>query len=233
MNRLIVLILSILFLNQCSLNKNSRIWDNEKKEVKTQANLKNVFLKKKKITTEFNHDLKLDLSKIKTNNLIVNNKNNYGAQDYSGTIKKVGSYKFSKLDFINEFDFKPLFLSDGLIFFDNKGTIIRYNDKQKVLWKKNYYSKAEKKLNPKLNFALDGENLLVIDSIAKYYSININSGEINWSKNNTYPFNSRIKKDKDKFFAIDYKNTLRCYNSNDGSECWSLQTEDSFTISGS
>ena len=75
--------------------------------------------------------------------------------------------------------------------------------------------------------------LLVTDSIAKYYSLNINSGELNWSKNNIYPFNSEIKKDKNKIFVIDYKNTLRCYNINDGSECWNLQTEDSFTISNS
>ena len=47
------------------------------------------------------------------------------------------------------------------------------------------------------------------------------------------PFNSEIKKNKNKFFVVDYKNTLRCYNINDGSECWNLQTEDSFTISNS
>jgi outer membrane protein assembly factor BamB len=230
-NRLIVLIFSIFFLNQCSFNKNSRIWDDENKEIKTQDNVKNAFLKERKITTEFNQDLKLNLENIQTNNIIVDSKNNYGAQDYNGTVKKIASYKFSRLEDVNELDFKPFFLSDGLIFFDNKGTIIKYNNKQKILWKKNFYSKAEKKLNPKLNFALDGENLLIIDSIAKYYSINITSGELNWSKNNIYPFNSEIKKDKNKFFVIDYKNTLKCYYINDGSECWNLQTEDSFTIS--
>ena len=36
-----------------------------------------------------------------------------------------------------------------------------------------------------------------------------------------------------KIFVIDYKNTLRCYKIDDGSECWNLQTEDSFTISNS
>jgi len=80
---------------------------------------------------------------------------------------------------------------------------------------------------------LDAENLLVTDSIAKYYSININSGELNWSKNNTYPFNSDIKKYKNKIFVIDYKNTLRCYEIKNGNECWNLKTEDSFTISNS
>ena len=69
------------------------------------------------------------------------------------------------------------------------------------------------------------------DSIAKYYSIKVSTGELNWIKNNTYPFNSEIKKYKNNIFLIDYKNTLRCYNIDDGSECWNLQTEDSFTIS--
>ena len=233
MNRLIVLILSIFFLNQCSFNKNSRIWENEKKEIETKANLKNVFLKEKKITTELNQDLKLDLKNIQTNNKIVDNKNNYGAQDYNGLINKIGGYKFSKLEDVDKLNFKPVFFSDGLIFFDNKGTIIKYNSKQKILWKKNYYSKAEKKLRPKLDFIFHEESILVSDSIAKYYSINANNGELNWSKNNTYPFNSEIKKYKNKIYIIDYKNTLRCYKIEDGSECWNLQTEDSFTISNS
>ena len=233
MNRLIVVLISLFFLNQCSLNENSRLWKDKKKELKVQKNIKKILSNDTEITNEFNSKLKLDLTKIKTINKIIDNKNDYGTQNYDGLIKKIGNYKFSKFEDINQIDLKPLFLNDGLIFFDKKGSIIRYDNSQKVLWKKNYYSKAEKKLKPKLNFALDQDNLLVTDSIAKYYSVNINSGEINWSKNNTYPFNSEKKKKKNKIFVIDYKNTLRCYNINDGSECWNLQTEDSFTISSS
>ena len=173
------------------------------------------------------------MGKIIVNNNFIDNKNNYGSQNYDGGLNKIGNYKFSKLDNVNQINFKPIFLNDGIIFFDKKGSIIRYNNSQKVLWKNNYYSKLEKKLKPKLYFILDNENLLVIDSIAKYYSININSGELNWSKNNTYPFNSEIKKNKNRIFVVDYKNTLRCYDIKDGSECWNLQTEDSFTISNS
>ena len=233
MNKLIIFILSIFFLNQCSFKESSPLWNDKEKKIDTQINIKEIFSDNKKIVSEFNKDLKLDLTKIKTKNIIVDNKNNYGAQDYNGTIKKIGNYKFSKLEDINQLDFKPIFLNDGLIFFDKKGSIIRYDDKQKVLWKKNYYSKAQKKISPKLNFVLDDENLLVTDSIATYYSININTGELNWSKNNIYPFNSEIKKYKNKIFVIDYKNTLRCYNIINGSECWNLQTEDSFTMSSS
>jgi outer membrane protein assembly factor BamB len=230
-NKLIIIVISLVFLNHCSLNENSRIWKEKDQKIDNPKNVKKIFSEEKKITIELNQELKLDFSKSKTNNKIVDNKNDYGFQNYSGLINKVGNYKFSKFDDINQLNFKPIFLNDGLIFFDKKGSIYRYSNSQKVLWKKNYYSKAEKKLKPKLNFILEGENLLVTDNIAKYYSININSGELNWSKNNTYSFNSEIKKHKNRIFVVDYKNTLRSYNINDGSELWNLQTEDSFTIS--
>ena len=233
MNRLILTIISIFFLSNCSLNENSRIWKDKEKKLENEKNIKKAFSNEKKIITEFNKELKLDLTNIKTNKRTVDNKNNYGSQDYEGLTKKIGSYKFSKFDDINQLNFKPIFLKDGLIFFDKKGAIIRYDNAKKILWKKNYYSKAEKKLRPKLNFILDNQNLLITDNIAKYYSININSGELNWSKNNSYPFNSEVKKYKNKIFVVDYKNTLRCYNIIDGSECWNLPTEDSFTISNS
>jgi outer membrane protein assembly factor BamB len=231
--RVIILIISIILLNHCSFNENSRIWKDKEKKLESAKNIKKVFSEEKKISSEFNQELKLDLTKIKTNNRIIDNKNNYGAQTYGGLLKKIGTYKFGKFEEINQLNFKPVFFDNGLIFFDKKGSIIRYNNNKKVLWKKNHYSKVEKKQKPKLNFVLDAENLLVTDSVAKYYSININSGELNWSKNNTYPFNSDIKKHKDKIFVIDYKNTLRCYEIKNGNECWNLKTEDSFTISNS
>jgi outer membrane protein assembly factor BamB len=230
----LILFLFLLFLfNQCSFNEGSRIWSGKEKKSENQNNIKKIFPEEKKKSTQFNQDLRLNLEKIQINSKIIDNKNNYGAQDYDGLIKKIGSYKFSKLKEIDQLDFKPVFLDENLIFFDKKGTIIKYDSNNKVLWKKNYYSKSEKKLNPKLNFIVEGDNLLITDSIAKYYSLNINTGELNWFKNNIYPFNSEIKKDKNKIFAVDYQNTLRCYNIIDGSECWSLQTEESFTISSS
>jgi outer membrane protein assembly factor BamB len=231
-NKLIVFLLSLFLLNNCSLNENSKIWKEKERNLENK-NIKKVSLDKKKITSEFNQELNLDLVQIQTNNKIIDNQNNYGSQNYEGLFNKIGNYKFSKLENINQLNFKPIFLENGLIFFDKKGSIIRYKDSQKVLWKKNYYLKNEKKLKPQLNFLLSGENLLVADNIAKYYSVNINTGELNWSKNNTYPFNSEIKKNNEKFFVVDYKNTLRCYNIDDGTECWNLQTENSFTISNS
>ena len=233
MNKIIILIIALFFLNNCSFNKNSNLWKTKEVKLENQKNIKKIFSDEKKILNEFNPELRLNLDKVNINNRLNDNKNDYGFQNYDGTLNKIGNYKFSKLDDIKHLNYRPVFLKNGLIFFDKKGSIIRYNSDQKVLWKKNYYTKAEKKSKPKLYFTLDSENLLVADSIAKYYSINIATGELNWSKNNTYPFNSEIKKVKNKIFVIDYKNTLRCYNIKDGSECWNLQTEDSFTLSNS
>jgi len=227
----LILFLFTLLLSHCSINETASLWKN--KETEIQPNIQKLFEENKNSITEFNQDLKIDLTNVKTNTLIFNNKNNFGFKDYIGKFKKIGKYNFSKFDDINQLDFKPIFLKDGLIFFDKKGSIIRYDKNQKILWKVNHYTKSEKKLEPKLNLFLDDTNLLVSDSIAKYYSIDINSGKLNWSKNNNYPFNSEIKKYKNKFFVIDYSNTLRCYNIIDGTECWNLQTENTFTISGS
>ena len=232
MNKLIFTFIAIIFLNNCSFNENSRIWKNKENKLEKDKNIIKVFNNEdKKIISEFNQGLKVDLSFIKSTNKIINNENNLGSQNYKGKLMKIGTYKFSKFTEINQLNFKPIFLNNGIIFFDKKGSIIRYNNNQKVIWKKNHYSKAEKKLKPELNFLIDNENLLVTDNLSKYYSLNLITGELNWSKNNTYPFNSEIKKFKNKIFVVDYKNILRCYDIIDGSECWNLKTEDSFTIS--
>jgi outer membrane protein assembly factor BamB len=41
------------------------------------------------------------------------------------------------------------------------------------------------------------------------------------------PFNSQIKIHDDKFFIIDFSNTLRCFSIKDGNELWNIKTENS------
>ena len=57
--------------------------------------------------------------------------------------------------------------------------------------------------------------------------LNLETGDLVWSKNNSAPFNSQIKIYKDKFFVIDFTNTLRCYSMKNGEEIWNFQTENS------
>jgi len=55
--------------------------------------------------------------------------------------------------------------------------------------------------------------------------MNINTGELLWSKNHSAYFNSQVKIYKDKIFAIDSENDLICYSLKDGSELWKIKTE--------
>lgn len=226
----LLIIFSFLLVN-CSLNENSKIWSNKKNVSNKDKNIKIILDEKKETPKEFNSKFKLNLSKIKFSNNIFDNYNNFGIQDYSGKFNKIVDFKFSKFDEVTELNFQPLFSEKSLIFFDKKGSIIKYDLNGKILWKKNYYDKFEKKSNPRLSFSKKENNLIVADSVSKFYLVNLNSGNLIWSKRNDYPFNSEIKVSQDKFFVIDLKNILRCFYIKDGSECWSLKTDDSLTIS--
>ncbi len=230
MIRIILIIFILTILNNCSLSKNSQIWNSGKNEKKKNSSIVKIFDGQELLIKELNPEIRIDFSNLKTNNSMDMNLNNFGSLSYSGKLNKVKTYNFKKFDEFNGFDLKPIFLNDSLIFFDQKGTIIKYDNNGKVLWKNNYYTKSEKKLSPKLSFAVRDKNLLIVDNIRKVYSINLETGKLNWSKINQYPFNSEIKVFDNKFFAIDYNNILRCFNVYDGSKCWSLVTENSFTI---
>ena len=67
-------------------------------------------------------------------------------------------------------------------FFDNEGSILRFNNDTDLVWKRNNYIKSEKKQNPILFFANNKKTLIVADNISKYYSLDINTGKILWSK---------------------------------------------------
>ena len=57
--------------------------------------------------------------------------------------------------------------------------------------------------------------------------LDIKTGDLIWTKDNLAPFNSQIKIHKDKFFIIDFSNTLRCFSIKDGNELWNVKTENS------
>ena len=66
--------------------------------------------------------------------------------------------------------------------------LIKVNNKSKLIWKKNYYSKSEKKLKPILQLSNNKKFLIVADSIAKYYMLDLENGNLIWSKRNLAPF---------------------------------------------
>jgi outer membrane protein assembly factor BamB len=220
------LLLIIIFFSGCSFNKNSKFWTSETiKEIEEQK-FEKIFDDPKALSQELNTNINLNLNKNFTKNkLSVKFTNNDGRVNFDGSLKKSSKYKFSKIE--NFYQFEPIiaFNKDNVIFFDDKGTVLQFNNRSRLIWKKNYYTKSEKKSNPILQFANNNKFLIVADNLSKYYMLNLETGDLIWSKNNSAPFNSQIKVYKDRFFLIDFTNTLRCYSLKNGEELWNFQTE--------
>ncbi len=229
MSKTIYFIISLIIITSCSLNQNSKFWSatqNIPEEI--DSNFKIIFAAEKFLKQELNPNLKIKLdSNIKNNLTIRSYFNNDGRLNYDGELKKSSRYKFSKIKNFYQYEPTISFNKKDLIFFDNKGSIIQFNNKSKLKWKKNYYSKSEKKLKPIVQFANNGKFLIVADNIAKYYMLDLLNGNLIWSKKNLAPFNSQIKIYEDRFFIIDYSNTLRCFSIKDGKELWNIKTESS------
>ena len=227
MTKFLKIFLLFVFITNCSLDTKSNIWTKNKKIVKEkQKTIKLLFKDEKPLDTEFNPQLKIKLSGKLINNSFINNfDNNNGRINYNGNLKKISRFKFSKIDNFDESEPEIIFSENNVIFFDNKGSILKFDNSSKLIWKKNYYSKSEKKLKPLLFFANNKDTLIVTDSISKYYAMNIGTGELLWSKNHFAHFNSEVKIYKDKFFAVDSQNVLRCYSVKDGTELWRVKTE--------
>ena len=229
MNNILKILLIFIFITSCSLSKNSKFWTKEKisveKENKTII-VKEILKKEKVLNLEINPQSKISLySKVVNKSFLNNFDNNNGRIDYRGNLKNISKFKFSKIKNFFQYDPKISFTNNNIIFFDNKGSILKFDNRSNLLWKKNYYSKSEKKLNPILNFANNRKILIVADSIARYYALDIKTGELIWSKNNSAPFNSQIKIYKNIFFIIDFENILRAYSLINGKEVWNIRTE--------
>ena len=227
MIRFLTTFLLFIFITNCSFDKHSGFWTKDKKvEREKQKIIKVLFEDERVLENEFNSGLKINLKAKLINNSFINNfDNNNGRINYNGNLKSVSRFKFSKIDNFDQFEPEIIFSNNNVINFDNKGSILKFDNSSKLIWKKNYYSKTEKKLKPILFFANNKDTLFVVDSISKFYAMDINTGELLWSKNNSAHFNSQVKVYKDKFFAIDSKNVLRCYSIKDGSEIWKMTTE--------
>ena len=230
MNRIIVLFLIILLITNCSLDNKSGIWTkSEKIKVEKKLIITELFKKEESLSKEFNSNVKIQLKSYLSNNSFLNNlSNNNGRVNYNGNLKSLSKFKYSTIDNFDELEPEIVFEGNNIIFFDNKGSILKFDQFSKLIWKKNYYNKTEKKQRPILSLANNQKTLVIVDNIAKYYAINIQTGELLWSKRNSAPFNSQIKIYKDKFFVTDFDNVLKCFSIKDGKELWSVKTETTF-----
>ena len=222
--RIILILFIFVFFSNCSFDTKSGIWTNNEKITKNDQ-IEILFKKDKAISKEFNKNFLINtpLKINKKNDSLISN--NYGPQVIKDNFDVKSKYNFSKIKYFENFNPELVFDKENLIFFDKKGSIIKFNDTSKIIWKKNYYSKKEKKLLPLLNFSLSNDVLIVTDNLAKFYALDLKSGEILWKKNHTSVFISEIKIDKDKFYVVDSENDINCFSLIDGKKIWTFKTD--------
>ena len=230
MNKVIIRVLFILLLiPACSLSNKTGIWKDDqiaKKETLKTNNTETKELFSSEIPTkkELNPSLQINIKDI-FNKKKINLTNNLGRYDFDEIIAGKSKFKFSKINNFNQKEPQLIFYEEDLIFFNNKGSIIRFNYTGDKVWKFNHYTKDEKRTNPSLSMASKKDILVVADNISKVYAIDIKDGNLLWSNNNSSPFNSQIKIYKDRFFVIDFENILHCYSLKDGKKLWFYKTE--------
>ena len=226
MNKIFNFFLIFILITQCSFNKNSKFWTNTK-NIQNEDNIdyQEVFSNEETLKKELNTNLKIKIRNKNFKKISTNNHNNLGQLNFDGDLKESVSYRFSKIKNFDQLELEITFHNDDIIFFDNKGAILKFNNETDLIWKKNYYTKVEQKMGPILELENNGKNIIVADNFSKYYMLNNLTGEQIWAKDNLAPFNSQIKIYKDKFFLIDFSNTLRCFSLVDGKELWNIKTE--------
>ena len=225
MNNFFLIFVLITLLTACSANNKSKFWNKKKNEnVKTQNEI--LFNNNQNLIKNFNTNIKININENFNNNSFINNHtNNNGILNYKGNLKILNKSKISK---IHQFDIlypQPLVTKENLIYFDGKGSIIKFDKDLRLIWKKNYYTKKEKKLMPTLNFALKNETLIVTDNLSNYYAINYSNGNLIWKFKHSSSFHSQIKVLNNNFYTIDFSNYVRSFSINDGQSKWSYESE--------
>lgn len=227
MIKYLIFTLLLIILNNCSFDTKSGIWTKEKeiKDFKLKNDkIKNLFEKKKENRDEFNSELKIVFNQNELNQNPINN-NNFGALKSNFNLEKISKFKFKKIRNFDEVELKMTFFEGDLIFFDKNGSIIRFDDSSKIIWKTNNYSKREKKINPILKITKYGEKLLITDSLAKIYLLDAITGKIIWKNEHDTSFVSQIKIDENKFYALDSNNKFNCFSLIDGKKLWDFTSE--------
>ena len=218
----------VLFLSliNCSLNPNSKFWTKEKKILVDKSSEIVSIVKKNKSLNEFNQNFKISLPKNLKQELN-QQLNNDGYINFDANLEKISKFNFKKINSFSNFEPEILLDKNNLFYFDSSGSIVKFNSNSDLVWKINHNSKPDKKLQPILFFGISEDNLFIADSIANYYVINKNNGELKWKKKHSSSFNSQIKIFDKKALVIDMENQLRCFSIETGELIWSVKTQGS------
>ena len=222
-------LLILYFVTGCSIHDATGFWSKQKKIEEENLEFKKLFqvkeIKENEFNTEYEINIDLNDSDFNKNYRFDNND---GFIIFNDKLEKISKFNFSKIKNFDKIETNLIFHNQKIIFFDNKGTILCFDQNSELLWSFNIYSKEEKKIGPLLTFNKKNNLLFIADNLARYYSIDIDTGKLIWDKKHTSSFNSEIKTFKNRIYIVDAENTLNSFLIKDGTKVWSHFTEKSF-----
>ena len=227
--------LILIFLNNCSFDNKSGIWNSNEKlakenvgtfsEFKTLSVSKDNFNETIKIKKNYNFSIP---KKIKNKNwldIFYNESNNSSNLSYS---EKKNFIKKSKQ--ISRYNLNNFFLikNNNLIVTDVKGNIIIFSIKEnEIISIFNFYKKRYKKIEKNLNIIIDNNIIYVSDNIGFIYAFDFVKEKILWATNGKIPFRSNLKIKDNKLIAADQNNNIYFLNKEKGNVLKLIPTEDS------
>ena len=226
----IIIVVVLIFFNHCSLDTKSGIWTKDKIQKEANNNLEEIFKSEDILAKEFNPNLRIRIKSPYTTNPFINNlSNNSGFINFDSNFKEKSKFKFKKIKNFEHINPDLLLGKDGsIVFFDDTGSIFRYSEDSKLIWKVNHYDKKNIKQKPLIHFSTDNKILIAADSLANLYAIDYLNGNLIWKNFNSASFNSEIKIFEDKIFLIDFENVIKCISIKTGDELWKFGTEKSY-----
>jgi outer membrane protein assembly factor BamB len=232
--KLFLILIFFLSLSGCSFDDKSGIWNNSNDIDKD--NKDEVFKDFKKLTSSkisFNKIIAIDKKfKFEVNEPfenkswpdvfynINNNVENFKFDNSKRIIsktKKLTKYK------INNY---ILYDNNNLIFSDQRGNVITYSIKKKIITSKiNFYKKKFKNIQKFLNIITENGNIYIADNIGYIYAYNYENDQILWAKNLKVPFRSNLKVYGNNLIASNQNNDLLILNKLTGATIKLIPTE--------
>ena len=129
MSKIFYLFIILFIFSGCSFNENSKFWTKTEKIKKENFSKVKLFTEEEEISSEFNKNIKLNFTtKPIKNSYLDNHNNNYGRIEFRSDLTKISKYKFSKIDNLHKYEPIISFHKTNIIFFDNKGSILKFNE---------------------------------------------------------------------------------------------------------
>ena len=229
-----LLIFFLFLLNSCSFDNKTGIWNNENNIVNKNKNIyeefktlsSNQVLFDKTIPFKKNFQFKkfLITENSKWRDIFYDETNNF--KNYKLKEKNQDLFKSRK---ISKYETSDYILLDNKNIFTNdiKGNLIIFSIlENNVLQKYNFYKKKYKKIEKKLNIALDKNILFVSDNLGYLYSYDYNANKILWAKNFKIPFRSNLKLLNNKIIAANQNNDLFFLDKYSGEVLKTIPTEE-------